>query len=169
VTLAPRCPRCFVCPVDQDGHCAHCATITPKPAQPPEDFIQKLIPAEWPGYEPEPLAPRAWPADGREAMVVLCWLFPSLQGVPGANPWEPAELLNWLANSGAPTAAGRHAARFVLQVWNSSANWVQVARAEGVKNATRLRHPFNLAEAWASWDEPHRAALLAWLDNPFHP
>jgi len=104
-----------------------------------------------------------WPADGRAAMVTLAAGFPSLHGVPGCNPWDAGELVAWL-NGGAPTSGSRHAAMFLLNVWNCGTDW----RAEGLRVKAGLGR-FNFAEAIATWDEEHRAACAAWLAAPFHP
>ena len=55
--------------------------------------------------------------------------------------------------SAAATSGSRHAARFVLGVWNSSAVF-----ACG---------QFDLHKAMATWDDGHRKAFLAWAKDPW--
>lgn len=103
---------------------------------------------------------RRWPDDGRAAMTALARLFPSLRGVPGADPWDVDHLIAW-CNSGAPTSGSGWAARFLLGVWNPSTDWTQ----NGVPSPGR----FDLLAAWDCLDEKHRAAIIDWLDAPFWP
>lgn len=101
-----------------------------------------------------------WPRDGREAMTALSRLFPTLRGVPGTDPWDVDAFLAW-SQSGALTSGSGWAARFLLSVWNPRTDW----REYGFPGAGR----FDLMEAWDLLDDPHRAAIRAWLDAPFWP
>jgi hypothetical protein len=104
-----------------------------------------------------------WPANGSEAMTALARLFPSMRDVEACDPFSPMALVAWL-NSGASGSGSRHAAMFLLNVWNMDTDW----RAEGLKvRAGQGR--FNFARAVASWDPEHQAACAAWLEAPFHP
>lgn len=64
-----------------------------------------------------------FPGTHREKMTALCRLFPTLQDVPGASPWESERLVLW-ALSGAGSSGALHAVRFVLQVWNFDSDWI---------------------------------------------
>jgi hypothetical protein len=101
-----------------------------------------------------------WPKDRARAMVQLAMMFPSLREAPGANPWQPRILIRWCMSfypeGEYPQPAW--AARFLLAVWDPKFDWTESA-------AYNLA--FNLMEAWAEWDSPHRAAALRWLENPF--
>ena len=48
-----------------------------------------------------------------------------------------------------------HAARFVLNVWNSEDEW-KIGR-------------FNVVNAMAAWDHEQRAAFLRWAQDPWFP
>lgn len=104
-----------------------------------------------------------WPEDGYEAMVALAKRFPSMRGVPGTDPFEVGALVRWL-NGPAPTSGSRHAAMFLLHVWNAETDW----REFGLKVKAGYGR-FNLGRAVASWDYEHRAACLEWLEAPFFP
>jgi hypothetical protein len=101
-----------------------------------------------------------WPKDGRQAMTALAKLLPSMRDVPGTDPWDAVQLVAW-CNTGAPTSGSGWAARFLLSVWNPSTNWNE----EGLPGAPR----FDLLEAWAIFDDQHRAGVMQWLDAPFWP
>jgi hypothetical protein len=83
-----------------------------------------------------------------------------MRGVPGTDPWDALQLIAW-CNTGAPMSGSGWAARFLLSVWNPSTNWNE----EGLPGAGR----FELMEAWAIFDDPHRAGVMQWLDAPFWP
>ena len=85
----------------------------------------------------------------------LALTFPTLQDAPGVAPWNPAQLDAWACGP-AVTHGSSAAARFILMVWNPSADW-----ACGC---------FDLAEAMMCWDSRHRAAFAAWVvADPFWP
>lgn len=118
-----------------------------------------------------------WPKDNRAAMTALARLFPTMvrhgRPVPGTDPWEPEALVEWLNTSGEPTSGSRHAALFLLSVWNAD-DWcafgLRVRRLpKGAWKGRRRIGRWDLNDAFASWDEKHRAAALAWMTNPFWP
>ena len=86
-------------------------------------------------------------------MTQLAARFPSLRGAPGVLPWNACALDDWSTSA---SSGEQWAASFLLWVvWDPSGQW----------RCT----PFHLGEAWRSWDEPHRAAALSWLTDPFVP
>jgi len=100
----------------------------------------------------------------REAMTQLCESFHGLRGAPGVRPWDQDLFARW-ASAGSPTEATRLAAAFVLAVWNGC-----TPRDGGWWNKRPLRvGRFDPVEAIARWDHEHKAAFLAWCDNPFWP
>jgi hypothetical protein len=109
----------------------------------------------------------------RVAMERLCALFPTLRGVPGTSPWDAMHLLTWLVTSEAPTSGSRHAAKFVLQVWNSGDDWQEWARLpkdqDGLGIEDAVLQPFNAVAALAVWDEAHAKAFRTWVHTPFFP
>jgi len=115
------------------------------------------------------LAEQRWgsPDDVAGRMTRLCQDFPSLRGKPGTAPWDTDTLLSWACGP-APSSGAIHAVRFVLNVWNTSTNWIEIATELDLDGAECLE-PFNLAQAWACWDDGHRTAALAWLELPFFP
>jgi hypothetical protein len=110
---------------------------------------------------------------GQQAMSKLCSLFPTLQGSPGTEPWDSLRLLRWLLTDGAVTTGSYHAGKFVLQVWNSRADYQQGARDPidkgglGIEDAVFT--PFNVVDALAAWDDAHTKAFLTWVHTPFWP
>jgi hypothetical protein len=52
----------------------------------------------------------------------------------------------------------KRAIEFCLNVWNQDTDWT----AFGYR-------PFNVAYALSVWDDKHRAAFLAWAEDPFFP
>jgi hypothetical protein len=118
-----------------------------------------------------------WPEGNRAQMTALAKLFPSMtrwggSPVPGTDPWEPEALVQWL-NSGEPSSGSRHAGLFLLSVWNRD-DWatyglkVPRLRKDDWKGSRRIGR-WDVNDAWAAWDDTHRAAALAWLNNPFWP
>lgn len=87
-------------------------------------------------------------------MSALALSFPSLRYADGIAPWEPDPFARWL-RSGAPGHGAKCAGQFVLSVWSPSTRW---------KSGR-----FDLHEGLAIWDEPHRAAFLAWARAPWWP
>jgi hypothetical protein len=119
-----------------------------------------------------------WPEENCAQMTALARLFPSMtrwdgSSVPGADPWEPEALVEWLNASGEPTSGSRQAAMFLLSVWNKD-DWCAYGlkmrrREKGSHPGSRRIGRFDINDAWAAWDDAHRAAALAWLTNPFWP
>ena len=89
-----------------------------------------------------------------DLMTTLALTFPTLHQAPGVQPWKPAKLDQW-ACSPHPCCGARHAARFVLAVWNDHQNW-RCGR-------------FHLIEAMHTWDQAHVGALCRWLSAPRFP
>lgn len=149
----------------------------------------------------------AWPANRHQAMSMLVRLFPTLRTAAGVSPWNASEFVRWAALHG-HCSGSAHAVRFVLSVWNASADWreilkeakadddnrvpyltmqqlrrdaVAVLAEQGGKPPTatqiekevngwlQLFGPFNLADAVSVWDRKHRAAVSAWISDPFWP
>ncbi len=108
-----------------------------------------------------------WPSSGREAMSKLVQSFPSLTHAAGVTPWDQDAFLRWLCSKGL-SHGELHAGRFVLQVWNQTAPWEDIAREEGHPYPSHAA-PFAFFDAVATWDRPHLAAFLAWVDAPFYP
>ena len=121
---------------------------------------------------------RKWPDDNCQQMTALARLFPSMTRfdgsmVPGCDPWDPLAIVDWLNTSGEPTSGSRHAALFLLSVWNRD-DWAAHGlklrrRRKGDDPGARRIGRFDFNDAWASWDEQHRTAALAWLVSPFWP
>ncbi len=88
-----------------------------------------------------------------DRMADLARGFPSTRGAPGIDPWHPGELNRWA--TGPASHGERHAARFLLSVWDPSIEW----------EAGR----FDVMEALRVWDMPHRAAFLRWAAEPWWP
>lgn len=151
--------------------------------------------------------PDQWSPDREQAMSELVRMFPTLQTARGVQPWKPTEFVKWAALHG-HSSGSAHAVRFVLLVWNPSADWreilkeakpsdkdplpyqtMQQLRKEAAAQLTEtlqraptaaqlqkevdrwleLFAPFNLADAVAVWDRHHRAAVTAWVSDPFWP
>lgn len=123
------------------------------------------------------VARTAWPNDNHEQMTALAELFPCFRPgsgdrLPGISPWSPTELVESLNTLGMANSV-RHAALFLLSVWNSS-DWsalglkVRKLRKDEDKTHRRIGR-FDIADAWSNWDEHHRGAVVAWLLNPFFP
>jgi len=110
---------------------------------------------------------------GEQRMVSLCQRFPTLRTADGTDPWNPDRLLRWLLTSGAPTGGSRHAAKFVLSVWNTSTDWGAYARqpvSEGGLGLVDVEfEAFNVVHAMGVWDDEHQAAFMAWCELPFWP
>jgi hypothetical protein len=108
-------------------------------------------------------------------MTALGRLFPTMvrfdgSTVPGIDPWDPVELVRWLNTSGEPTGGSRQAALFLLSVWNAD-DWTSfgLKRRRQQKGQPRRIGRWDMTDAWAIWDDGHRAAALAWMTNPFWP
>lgn len=100
------------------------------------------------------------------SMRELMTTFPSLRYANVPDPWDALDFLKW-TEGGHLTSGSLHAARFLLQVWNASTNWADVAAENGI--ASGHLSPFNVVAAFAAWDQAHRDAFLAWCRKPFFP
>ena len=87
-----------------------------------------------------------------ERMAALARSFPTLSGADGVEPFDPEALDLWACGP-VPGNSAKHAARFVLSVWDAGADW--------------QCGPFNLARAAGTWDGRHLTALRAWLADPW--
>ena len=81
-------------------------------------------------------------------LAQLARSFPTLQAAAGLSPWEPHPFAAW---AGGPVPG--HAARFILAVWNSDADWPC--------------GKFDAVEALSVWDGPHHGAFLTWVAAPW--
>ena len=66
-----------------------------------------------------------------------------------------AEALDKWSKAATITRQQRHAARFVLSVWDSTNKW--------------KAGPFNVHAALAAWDEDHAGAFAEWARRPWWP
>ncbi len=98
------------------------------------------------------MAQRSAEAAGR--MEELVGTFPSLREAPGGSPWDALLLDEWPLRREDGSAA-LHAARFVLEVWDSSGRWDC--------------GPFGVVNALATWDHAHKKAFLRWAADPWWP
>lgn len=109
-----------------------------------------------------------WGEIGPASMTRLAHRFPGLRGAPGVDPWDAITLLRWAC--GGRSHGEVLAAKFVLSVWNTSTDWEEIARDEGILTTPEGRFSrFDLFEAMAVWDAAHVEAMLAWLQLPFWP
>jgi hypothetical protein len=92
---------------------------------------------------------------------------PSLARAPGVRPWDAMRVLRWLCTDGISHGEAL-AARLALGVWDSTADWTEEARTLGLPCPQAAKR-FDVLEAAATWDEPHLAALRAWLRAPEFP
>jgi hypothetical protein len=89
-------------------------------------------------------------------MQSLIDAFPSLRekGMRWKVQGKGDSSLEFIAQLPGLSSGERHAAAFVLHVWDSH------ARTPG-------NIEFNLADAMSIWDEKHRSAFLRWAHNPW--
>jgi hypothetical protein len=89
-----------------------------------------------------------------ERMAAFARTFPSMTKASGVKLWEANTLDRWAAAT--PISPGELVtARFLLAVWDPEQPW-QCGR-------------FDLMEALQVWDEKHRAAFVAWAEDPWWP
>lgn len=87
-------------------------------------------------------------------MAAFARTFPSTAKAAGVAVWDATALDRWAA--GTPLAHGELVtARFLLAVWEPGQAW-ESGR-------------FDLMDALRVWDHRHRAAFLAWADDPWWP
>jgi hypothetical protein len=110
-----------------------------------------------------------WGEIGPGSMTRLARLFPSLRDADGVEPWDDAlKLLRWACSG--KSHGEVLAAKFVLSVWNSSTDWGEMAREEGIITSPEQHFSrFDVFEAMATWDAEHVEAMLTWLRLPFWP
>lgn len=90
----------------------------------------------------------------------IIYRFPMLRrDAPGLTPWKPEKWARWWRTSGAQTSGSYHAVAFVLSVWSG----------ENSDFWRRRGYSFDVVRAFNSWDPNHRAAFLAWAQNPWWP
>jgi len=87
-----------------------------------------------------------------QRLTALAQSFPALKEADGIAPFEPRILEKW-TGSPACNELARHAACLVLNVYNPRTPW-------------RLGR-FDVLKAMRTWDDAHRAAFLAWVQEPF--
>lgn len=99
-------------------------------------------------------ARRCGPMRERRRIESLALEFPSLRlpHVEGVEPFDAIKLDRW-ASGPAPSSGQRHAARFVLSVYNNLAEW------ECGK--------FEIALAVGVWDAAHVRAFAEWAREPW--
>jgi hypothetical protein len=107
-----------------------------------------------------------WGSSDSDSMTRLARLFPTLADADGIDPWDVDRFLRWACTADL-TSGALHSVCFCLQVWSARCDWRKVAAEQGL-NGAHLES-FNLVQACGVWDEPHRAACLAWLEAPFFP
>lgn len=92
---------------------------------------------------------------GLEAkMTAFARTFPSMMDAPGVPLWDADTLDRWAAET--PLSHGeRVTARFLLAVWDPGPSW--------------LCGRFDVMEALRIWDDEHRAAFVAWAEDPWWP
>ena len=111
---------------------------------------------------------KAWGKIGPESMTRLATSFPTLRSAPGVSPWDSNEFLAY-AVSGVLCHGEVLAAKFVLGVWNCSADWEKLAQEKKLIKPGEHFSRFDLFEAMNVWDQEHIAAALAWIELPFFP
>jgi hypothetical protein len=87
------------------------------------------------------------------AMQALVRSFPTLRDYPHTD-WDPKRFQAW-AIAPARCEAARHAARFILTLWNTEVVW-RIGRFDAVR-------------AMGTWDGLHRAAFHSWVKDPWWP
>jgi hypothetical protein len=93
--------------------------------------------------------------DHESSIIALAAQFPILKQAPGVSPWDPKVLEVWAATPATLDARAGWAARFVLNLWNSTEGW--------------QAGWFDAYQAFEDWDEAHRRAFLSRAQAPFHP
>ena len=90
----------------------------------------------------------------KESIARLAKKFPSLKEAEGVSPFNSEQLMAWALES-TPRPHARHAVQFILSLWDMHKRWVV--------------GPFNVVEAFSSWDEEHKAVFLEWAQEPWFP
>lgn len=89
--------------------------------------------------------------DNRTLIANLASRFPVLESAPGIKEWDSQKLDEWAAT--VASTGERHAAAFVLHVWNCYHDW----------NVGR----FDVMEALRTWDRENAAPFLEWAKDPY--
>jgi hypothetical protein len=92
------------------------------------------------------------PNEVKEPIEWRALSFPTLAQAAGVCPWD-APRLDASACGPSPGDGTRHAARFVLGVWDNTTAW-RCGRFEAVA-------------ALACWDGQHRLAFMTWVARPW--
>ncbi len=87
-----------------------------------------------------------------QQMLDLVNRFPTLRGK--FTRWNALEFSDWACGP-EPSSGMRHAARFILEVWNPYDEWPC--------------GKFDWNRAIGMWDDGHRKAFISWLQDPFFP
>ena len=116
------------------------------------EMVSQIIP--FPAARRAAAPSRATPDPSAARMARLAFAFPSLRGAPGIEPWDPSILDHW-ADQQRRSSSERHAARFLLAVWDGFAEW-RCGR-------------FDAMAAVSVWDPVHRGAFLTWAAKPWNP
>lgn len=105
-------------------------------------------------------------------LTVLARSFPALERAKGLAPFDPEEFDRWAAQH--TSGGGRHAARFVLAVWSGTTGTVFGRPRKGPDDCLHFTVEtwwrvglFDVVDAMARWDDPHRQAFLAWAKDPW--
>jgi CheY-like chemotaxis protein len=98
-------------------------------------------------HQPAAAAPTEAPAK----LLELARSFPSLRNCP-LDRWDAAAFDEW-ASGRCSSEAARHAARFVLSLWNDQWPWKIGA--------------FDVQEAVRHWDPTHRSVVVHWTLAPW--
>lgn len=87
-----------------------------------------------------------------EKLAAFARTFPSMAKASGVKLWDANTLDLWATES--PISPGELAtAQFLLAIWDPTHNW-RCGR-------------FDLMDALKLWDDRHRAAFLAWAEEPW--
>lgn len=87
-----------------------------------------------------------------ERMLDLVNSFPTLRNK--FSTWNALQFEEWACGP-EPSSGMKHAARFILEVWNPYDEW-KCGR-------------FDWQRAISMWDDKHRKAFIDWLQAPFYP
>ena len=89
----------------------------------------------------------------RKKMSAFAKTFHSMLNRPGVEPWDAEKIDTW--GSGPRSHGQQITARFLLSVWDPSAEWKS--------------GPFDLTEALRVWDTEHHKVFLRWVAEPWWP
>lgn len=90
----------------------------------------------------------------KQNMAALARSFPCIAKYPAAKLWDSNALDKWAFDT--PISHGELVTvRFLLAIWDPDFFW-RCGR-------------FDFMDAFGVWDEQHRAAFLAWANDPWWP